>query len=192
VPNTNPGPLNDAVLGGLREIQFMARRIALHVQLPAGTADDVNLATWLLNQVLAEHDFDPIRPDASASTSGEYVSLHTSPSVYTDGTPAGFEPAPADVERAGTTAEARMRWIVSVLHPLAHRYADGRGTYAPSMLNQVTRDLLAAGHDLSTTLTRGMSVWVLDGHGPGFDGLTAAERQQRHQAAAAPRDPSPF
>lgn len=78
-----------------------------------------------------------------------------------------------------------VQWMVDVLHPLAHGYADGRSTYAPGMLNDATRALRAAGFSLARTETLGKSVWFTDGMGDAFLSLTPAEVAERNRHRAS-------
>ena len=62
-----------------------------------------------------------------------------------------------------------LRVIVAEIHWMARRYADGRSTYAPGMLNSRTKDLLGMGIELRTPH------FARDGMGRQYDGLTEDE-----------------
>lgn len=48
------------------------------------------------------------------------------------------------------------------LHWMARRYADGRSTYAPLMMNEITRRILSTGMELNAQVCDG-TVWATDG-----------------------------
>lgn len=73
-----------------------------------------------------------------------------------------------------------LRAIARDLHWMARRYADGRRSYATSLLNEHTRALLAQGVDLNPTADG--TIWARDADGRGCDHLTDEE-------AAAGRPP---
>lgn len=76
---------------------------------------------------------------------------------------------PAATMRALDDENKMLRAAVRDLHWMARRYADMRSTYAPSMLNEHTRALLAAGVHIKEPY------FARDGGGRRFDGLTEAE-----------------
>lgn len=59
--------------------------------------------------------------------------------------------------------------IIRDLHWMARRYADGRSSYAPTLVNRHAKDLIEMGYDLKSPL------FARDGMGRAFDGLTEAE-----------------
>jgi hypothetical protein len=61
----------------------------------------------------------------------------------------------------------------SDLQLYAKRYSDGRSTYAPTQVNQITRSLLALGVSLNPGGEQ--VVWAQDGNGRAFDRLTDEE-----------------
>lgn len=73
---------------------------------------------------------------------------------------------------------------VSTLHWMARRYADGRSTYAPSLLNEVTRRLLSTGMILEADTCDGTN-FAVDGMGDlGFrSGLSNDEYETAMQSA---------
>lgn len=78
------------------------------------------------------------------------------------------KPSKLDLEIENAT----LKRIVQNLHWMARRYADGRQTYATSMMNEATRDLLRMGVNLN--MCDG-TLWARDGGGRPFDGLTDEE-----------------
>ena len=66
-----------------------------------------------------------------------------------------------------------LRQAVVDLHWMARRYADGSRTYATSMFNERTRQLLRIGVKLDPKAD--YIIWARDGMGRKFDGLTDAE-----------------
>ena len=66
-----------------------------------------------------------------------------------------------------------LREIVADFHWMARRYADGSRTYATSMFNDRTRQLLRMGVKLNPSAD--YIIWARDGMGRRFDGLTEAE-----------------
>lgn len=71
---------------------------------------------------------------------------------------------------------------VVVLHRFARRYTNGRGTHTAAVVNQVARDLLASGVDLTSTRRIDGTYWAADGAEGAYDGLDA---EQRREALAA-------
>lgn len=66
-----------------------------------------------------------------------------------------------------------LRQAVYDFHWMARRYADGSRTYATSMFNDRTRQLLRIGVKLDSKAD--YIIWARDGMGRKFDGLTEAE-----------------
>lgn len=66
-----------------------------------------------------------------------------------------------------------LRSIVAEFHWMARRYADGSRTYATSMFNDRTRQLLRMGVKLGCGADG--IIWARDGMGRRFDGLTELE-----------------
>lgn len=66
-----------------------------------------------------------------------------------------------------------LREIVVDFHWMARRYADGSRTYATSMFNERTRQILRIGVKLNPSCDQ--IIWARDGMGRGFDELTDAE-----------------
>ena len=64
---------------------------------------------------------------------------------------------------------------VRTLHICARRYADGRMSYMPSLLNMITKRLLDRGIKLNDA---DGTLWARDGMGRRFDGLTEVEAAQ--------------
>lgn len=64
-----------------------------------------------------------------------------------------------------------VRMAILDLHWMARRYADGRCSYAPTLLNRRVRDLLAFGYELKSPL------FARDGMGRLYDGLSDDEVQ---------------
>lgn len=62
-----------------------------------------------------------------------------------------------------------LRRIVRDLHWMARRYADGRRSYAASLLNEHVKALIALGVELNGA---DGTAWARDGMGPKFCGLT--------------------
>lgn len=194
----------------LREIQWMARRMAAHPMgaerlgldpaLPHTDPNSVqyqfNTATFLLEETLARYGFTPCKPDGTANR--QYIDSPTTgpqvlefPSIWADfSVNAGFLPSEEVLAGIGEDEVGQLQYAVHVIHPLAHRYADGRATYATSMFNEATRALRAAGFTLGVTEAAGRSVWVADGFGDGYDGLLADERAERDAARGLSADAS--
>ena len=63
--------------------------------------------------------------------------------------------------------------IITDLHWMARRYADGRSSYAPGMFNSHTRRLLKMGVRLNRTGDD--TIWARDAMGRAYDGLTDKE-----------------
>lgn len=59
------------------------------------------------------------------------------------------------------------------LHWMARRYADGRSTYATSLFNSITRNLIKLGVKLNPTGDE--IIWARDAMGRGYDSLTRAQ-----------------
>ena len=170
-------------LRALTDLAWMARRMASSGEREHATA--CNEATWLLHQMARTARLSVGDPDRTANYAYDTDSgrVTETPSFFTDGAPVDFTPTPERAEELKALSEAeKVQWMVDVLHPLAFRYAEGRSTYAPSMLNDATRVLRAAGFSLTTTEALGMSVWVTDGMGDPFTRLTAAEIAERDSA----------
>lgn len=77
-----------------------------------------------------------------------------------------------------TLKQAKMRiknleHIVKDFHWMARRYVHGRSTYATSLFNEHTRDLLGMGIKLNATGDH--TLWACDGMGRAYDGLTEEE-----------------
>lgn len=185
--NRSEAPNVTSGLRALSDIAWMARRQASR---PAdiARAPEVNEAIWLLHEMARRERLSMGHPDPTANRDyiedlGQMVEM---PSFYTDGAPTDFTPSPERVAelQAMERAEA-VQWMTTVLHPLAHPYADGAATYAPGMLNDATRVLRNAGFDLSATEALGLSVWVTDGMGDGFLRLSREEIAERDAARAA-------
>lgn len=66
-----------------------------------------------------------------------------------------------------------LRRIVVDFHWMARRYADGRQSYATSLFNSHTRDLLHIGVELNPTADN--TIWASDAMGIKFCGLSEAE-----------------
>ena len=66
-----------------------------------------------------------------------------------------------------------LRNICADLHWMARRYADGRSTYATSMVNEHVKTLLSMGVKLRPGADE--TIWASDGNGRRFDGLTDAQ-----------------
>ncbi len=81
-------------------------------------------------------------------------------------------PAKGDLDRL-RDENARLRSIALVLQPCARRYADGRRTYVPSMVNDATRYLLSIGLPVNPCGER--IIWARDEMGRTYDGLTDAQ-----------------
>lgn len=179
-PNVTSG------LRALSDIAWMARRQASR---PAGQehAAAFNDANWLLHDMARREHISMGHPDPTANRDYDEALARMSevPSYYTDGAPTDYEPTTEQAEelRSLDRAEA-VQWIVAIMHPLAHPYADGAATYAPGMLNDATRVLRSAGFDLSATEALGKSVWVTDGMGDGFLRLSRTEIAERDEARA--------
>jgi hypothetical protein len=178
------------VVGGIRalsDIAWMARRQASY---PAGAsmAQEFNEANWLLHEFARTGHINVGHPDPTANRNWDNAphEVTETPSFYTDGAPTDFTPdAARAAELKGLDRAEAVQWMVSVIHPLAHPYADGASTYAPGMLNDATRALRNAGFDLSTTEALGKSVWVTDGMGDSFLRLTREEIAERDAARTA-------
>lgn len=63
--------------------------------------------------------------------------------------------------------------IIQDLIWMARRYADGRSTYAPGIVNDATRWMLA--NELHVNPGAEGIIWARDGGGRKFDGLTDAQ-----------------
>lgn len=66
-----------------------------------------------------------------------------------------------------------LRVAVVDFHWMARRYADGSRTYATSMFNERTRQVLRLGVKLNPSADQ--IIWARDGMGRKFDGLTDAQ-----------------
>jgi len=66
-----------------------------------------------------------------------------------------------------------LREIAVNLHWMARRYADGRMTYAPGMVNNAVRQLQAMGVKLN--ICGECTPWARDGMGPGYSGISREE-----------------
>ena len=73
------------------------------------------------------------------------------------------------VERSLEDKIQALKTIIAEIHWMARRYADGRSTYAPSLLNQRTREALMLGVGLRPPH------FARDGMGRSYDGLTPEE-----------------
>lgn len=170
-------------LRALIDITWMARRaISRGERVDEGAFND---AQWLLAKMAQRARLTLGHPDQTAN--GVYDEktgqLTETASYFADGAPVDFEPTPERaIELTNLSDAAAVQWIVEVMHPLAHAYADGRATYATGMCNDATRVLRAAGFDLSATEALGLSVWVTDGMGDSFLGLTSTEVAERNAA----------
>lgn len=67
--------------------------------------------------------------------------------------------------------EKSLEAAILNLHWMARRYADGRCSYAPGLLNDCVRDLVALGYQLKQPL------YARDGMGRLYDGLSDADVQ---------------
>ena len=76
--------------------------------------------------------------------------------------------------------KAKYQRIIQDLHWMARRYADGRSTYAPGLLNEHTRDLLKYGFTLNPTADE--TIWARSPLGRGHDGLSDLEAAQGMEA----------
>lgn len=63
--------------------------------------------------------------------------------------------------------------IIVDLHWMARRYADGRRTYAPGVVNNVSRWLIANG--IQPIAGADDTIWAKDGMGRAYDRLTDAQ-----------------
>jgi hypothetical protein len=68
---------------------------------------------------------------------------------------------------------SQLMRIAIDLHWMARRYADGRCTYAPGMVNNAVRTLLMFGAELN--ISGDQTPWARDGMGPGYSGLSKEE-----------------
>lgn len=176
-------------LRALTDIAWMGRR---HASTPAGAeqAGAFNEANWLLHKMARREHLNLGHPDRTANRDYDAPGIVETPSFFTDGASVDFEPSPErQADLADLSAEDAVQWMVEVIHPLAHQYADGRATYASSMFNDATRTLRAAGFDLSPTEALGRSVWVMDGMGDSYARLSPAEVAERDSARGATPNP---
>jgi hypothetical protein len=193
-----------AGMSALRDIQWMARRNAqpdsMQIRFDGAALSPMtdresvayrfNTATFLLERLLTRHKFTQCKTDPTANR--EYIETEQMgwmpvevPSIWADGTSLnGFTPDAEVLAGIGEDEVAQLQWAVDVMHPLAHRYAWGRATYASSLLNDATRALRHAGFSLAATEAAGRSAWVVDGMGDDYDGLTVSERAERDAARA--------
>lgn len=74
-----------------------------------------------------------------------------------------------------------LKKIVTELHWMARRYADGRQSFVTHQFNEHTRLLQAMGVDLKET--KDESVWARDAMGRTYDGLTPKEAAQGSQVS---------
>lgn len=74
-----------------------------------------------------------------------------------------------------------LKKIVTELHWMARRYADGRQSYVTYSFNEQTRLLQAMGVELKETADE--TVWARDSMGRSYDGLTPKEASQGKQVA---------
>lgn len=164
----------------LSDIAWMARR-QISATMGEPQAEEFNEANWLLHQMARTAGVSMGHPDPTANRewNPDRGELEETPSFYADGAPTDYTPAEerATQLRAMNRAAA-VQWMVTLMHPLAHAYADGRATYATGMCNDATRVLRAAGFDLSATEALGLSVWVTDGMGDTFLRLSRQERTE--------------
>lgn len=79
-----------------------------------------------------------------------------------------------------------LKNIVSDLHWMARRYADGRASYATSMFNDATRKLLRMGVRLNPT-TDG-KLFADDRMGPAFSGITPEDLETERKYVEAQRE----
>lgn len=195
---TTPAPNVTSGLRALSDIAWMARR---QVSVKAAQSDpegegarlatQFNDANWLLHHMARSAGLTMGHPDPTANREWDEAAqtLVETPSFYADGAPADYEPSEERArELKGMDRTRAVQWMVTLMHPLAHPYADGAATYAPGMLNDATRVLRNAGFDLSATEALGLSVWVTDGMGDGFLHLTREEIAERNAARAAHTD----
>lgn len=68
---------------------------------------------------------------------------------------------------------AALRRICADLHWMARRYAEGRMTFSPQVVNDATRYLLSIGVPINPT-DDGI-IWARDGMGRAYDKLTKEE-----------------
>lgn len=182
MPTTTPTANAVSGIRALTDISWMARRSATYADQPDPTP--VNEAIWLLHRLAARHHLTVGHPDQTANR--DYPAdgnITENPSFFTDGAPTDFAPSEErEHELQAMSQDAAVQWMVTILHPLAHTYADGASTYAPGMCNDATRVLRAAGFDLSATEALGKSVWVTDGMGDSFLRLNSTEIAERNAA----------
>lgn len=188
---SNAAPNVTSGLRALSDIAWMARR---QVSIVADTqseqagpemAAEFNDAIWLLHQMGHTAGLTMGHPDPTANQewNEERGTLEETPSFYADGAPVDYEPTPERARELKETDRAEaVQWMVTLMHPLAHAYADGRASYATGMCNDATRVLRAAGFDLSVTEARGLSVWASDGMGDTFLRLSQAEKAEMDAA----------
>ncbi len=81
----------------------------------------------------------------------------------------------------------RLRAIAHDLQSCARRYADGRRTYVPGMVNDATRYLLSIGVPVNPCGER--IIWARDGMGRAYDGLTDAQATSGTPEAMGNRPP---
>lgn len=174
--------VTEAAVQSLVEIAWMARRTASTGEREH--AQDFNEAQWLLSRLAVRHGLRLGHPDQTANR--DYAAqggMGEMPSRYADGSPTDFSPTTERTATLSSLSEPEsVQWMVGVIHPLAHAYADGRATYATAMFNDATRTLRNAGCDLSPTEAQYGTVWVSDGMGDGYAGLSIEERAERDRA----------
>lgn len=174
----------------MSDIQWMSRRGASRNAVSSEEKTQVDDATWLLQRRLATLRYTELHPDGTANQEYDKIAgeLIETPSIWTDGVDpvAGHIPDPAKVSAWDQMSEAEeLQAIAQGLHPSAHRYADGRMTYATSMFNMATAALLNNGVNLDTTAQRtGGRLWVEDGMGESFDYRASVTAAQRHGTSA--------
>lgn len=93
--------------------------------------------------------------------------------VIADAVITEYERRRADRGAQMETVESRLKAIITDLHWMARRYADGRTSYATGLFNDRTRECLSLGIPLNPTGDQ--TIWASDSMGHAFDGLSNAE-----------------
>lgn len=76
---------------------------------------------------------------------------------------------------------------VVILHRLARRYTNGRGTYTAALVNAAAKQLLALGIPLDETRILDGTIWAADGVGGQYDTLTPDQRAEALATLRSPR-----
>lgn len=122
-----------------------------------------------------------LMPENCAPSTVEQVrgATHCCPECFCDTGVPVFPPTQLETEQQLVSVKAentRLKAIAVHLHCMARRYADGRQSYATSLHNENTRELLAMNVPLNATGDG--TLWARDSAGRAYDCLTDEEAAQ--------------